>query len=109
MRRLLVDTNLQISKGFKTILEDLVVLMVLTSSVMKMNLQSFFDFGLVILFYYKRSHKTIFFIMNAISLLWFARLVVILSNMFQFVNPMPYPYEVAVCIFEKSAENCNIN
>lgn len=78
--RLLVDTNLKIIKGFKSFLEDFIVLMLWTSTIFKLNVQSIFDFSLVILFYFNRTPGMICKIMNFMNIIFFARLLIILSN-----------------------------
>lgn len=71
---------MKIIKGFKSFLEDFIVLMLWTSTIFKLNIQSIFDFSLVILFYFNRSPSMIRKIMNFMNLIFFARLLIILSN-----------------------------
>jgi hypothetical protein len=56
-----------------------------------MNLQAMIFFVLVILFMVRRRSGTIKIIMDAMLLITFGRLLLILSNMNQDVNPMVYP------------------
>ena len=88
---LLQDTNLMIIKSFQSFLEDFIVLMLWTSTIFKLNVQSMLDFSIVILFYFNKTPGMIFKIMNVMNIIFFARLLIILSNINQQLNPMKYP------------------
>ena len=89
--RLLIDTNLKIMKGLKSFLEDFVILILWTSTIFKLNIISIFDFTLIILFQIYRSPGMIRHIMNLTSIIFFVRLLVVLSNLDQSLNKMQYP------------------
>ena len=89
---ILVDTNIQILRGFKTILEELIILSIWTSAIFKMNIQSFLDVGLVILYFVRRNQKVMKFILTMNALVFIIRLAIVLSNMDrELVSPMQYP------------------
>jgi len=89
--RLLIKTKIDLYKGLKTTLEDLVILFVWTSALFSMNCQSFVDLSFVVLFYINRSRKTMRVLMMAISVVLVVRLGLTLSNMHVDVSPMRYP------------------
>jgi len=91
LEKLLISPRLQIRKGFRSLLEDLVILMIWTSAILKMNLQSFIDLFLILNFILWRGPTTMNRIMNLVSIVYLVRLFIILSNVYQDLQPMIYP------------------
>jgi hypothetical protein len=81
LSKILVDTKIQIRKGFKVVLEDLIILSIWTSCIFKMNLQSFLDISLVIMFFVRRTQRVMLFILSMNSLIFILRIGLIVSNM----------------------------
>ena len=92
LSKILVDTNIQLLKGFKSVLEELIILSIWTSAIFKMNIQSFIDVSLVLLFFIRRSQSMMKFILTINAIVFFIRLGTVLSNMDrELVSPMQYP------------------
>ena len=91
MDRLLISTKVWIKRGFKTVLEDLIILAIWSSALYKMNIQSMIDVCLVILFQVRRTPTTIKFLMNCTMLVFLVRLIIIFMNVTEDLNPMVYP------------------
>jgi hypothetical protein len=88
---LIVHYQLMMRKGLKCFMEETIVLLIWTSAIYKMDLQSFFDLLLIVCFIFRRSFNTIRFIMDFMSIFFLIRLVLILSNMYEDLSPMAYP------------------
>jgi len=80
-KNLSVEAYINIMKGFRSVLEDLIILLIWSSALFKMNLQAIILFVLIIFFTLRRKSGTIKFIMNSILLIMLIRLCLILSNM----------------------------
>ena len=78
---LTLEALLVIQKGLKVIFEDLIILLIWSSALYKMNLVSIVDICLVVKYHIKRGTKTIRFISNFKSILLLLRLCLILTNM----------------------------
>jgi len=92
-KHLEVHVWVDIMKGVRVILEDLIVLLIWSSALFKMNLQSWIFFGLIIFYMLRRRSGTIRFCMNTVLVIMLIRLCVTLSNMNEEVNPMVYPVQ----------------
>ena len=72
--------------------EDLIILLLWSSALFKMNAQSLIDLSLVIYWMIMgRSPRTMKLIMHTVAVVWLIRLCVNLSNMSPRMNPMVYP------------------
>lgn len=88
-----MKARINILRGFKIVLEDLVILVIWSSALFKMNLQSFIELALVILYYFSRSSRSLRLINDCMSICLLLRLLLALSNMQEGLNPMSYPVE----------------
>ena len=86
-------TKFNVIVGCGIFLEHVVVLLIWVSAINKMNLHSIFDFVIIILFTYTKRFNTMKFLMNSITVVLVLRLLLILSNMTQQLNPMTYPVQ----------------
>ena len=92
MKKVLADTNLQLLRGFKIILEEVIILSLWTSAILKQNLQSFIDYTLIVLYHYNRTPSTMKTILYCNSVVLVLRLLLALSNMDEkLLSPMAYP------------------
>ena len=88
-----VETKMMLLRGFRTVLEDFIILTVWSAALVMMNLNSFIDLALVILFFLKRRSGTMRTIMNTVSIVLFVRLCITLSNMNEALEPEQFPWE----------------
>ena len=93
-----MDSQLNILKGFKVFIENLIITAAIISAVIKMNFQSIIYFILITITISLRSNKntpkgSMRVLLNFISSFLFVRLMLILSNIDQNINPMPFPDE----------------
>ena len=72
-------------------LESIITLAILSSAIVKMNIQSIFYLVIVILQLYLGKNRSMRVLMFTISVLLIMRLMLTLSNMNQFISPMPFP------------------
>lgn len=92
--KLSVFSRVQLARGFKTLTEDVIVLLIWSSALYKMNLQSLLDLALVLVFQIGgRTPQVMRFIMHTVSVMFVIRIFLTLSNMTDKVSPMSYPNE----------------
>ena len=90
-KRLLIDSNLNTLKGLKILLDNMIIMLILTSAISKMNAYSMIYFMLVCLHLW--TNKAIKITMNTVSFLLFLRLILIWSNVDQNISGMSYPQQ----------------
>lgn len=90
---MLIDAKINLLKGFKGIVEELIMITISISAMQKMNMLSLVQFALVVILIYKKNDGSMRIVLNVISLMFATRLLLILSNMTEEVSPMKYPEE----------------
>lgn len=79
-KRLLVDSKMNTLKGVKVVLENFIILTILTSAILKMNIQSFVYFLLVVIYMRFKTYGSMRLLMDTTSIMLLLRLLLILSN-----------------------------
>ena len=74
----MIESEINVLKGLKMILDNLIIFLILFSAIAKMNVYSIIYFVLVCIHLW--SSKAIKITMNIVSLLLFLRLILIWSN-----------------------------
>ena len=72
-------------------LECIITLAILSSAIVKMNIQSIIYLIIVIIQQYRGKYRNMQVLMFTISVLLIIRLMLTLSNMNEFISPMPFP------------------
>lgn len=97
LERLLVDSRMNMRRGFKVFLESCITSATIVSALIKMNIQSICYFLLVAIVLKARhqegSHASMRILVNTIAFLLVLRLFLVLSNLDESTSPMPFPAE----------------
>ena len=103
-KRLLVDSKMNNMRGVKVVLENIIILLLLVSAILKMNIQSFIYFTLVVIYMKFKTYGAMRLLMDTTSALLFLRLMLILSNYQENISTKEFP----VVIQRESLDRLNM-
>lgn len=96
----MVDSKMNVLRGFKVFLENSIICTTIVSALIKMNIWSIIYFILIAIILKKKqneaTHSSMRILMNTISILLVIRLALILSNLEESISPMPFPSEFMI-------------
>ena len=93
-KSLIVSTDLKLLRGLKMFLEETIVFLMICSCILRINIVSLMQMGLVTVHFYIKSHYSFNMILVSYTFLLGSQLILILSNMTSQTNPMKLPQDI---------------
>jgi len=78
-------------RGLRSLLEDFIILTLWVFAILIMDVESLVIYVLILLFLRRRSKAMMRLIMFVVAWTFFVRMLLIISNMYENLNPMEYP------------------